>query len=217
MGKLFCKKKKKPEPPPQPKVPILSILAIGNSVVGKTALVHCYEKMVEKEQGKEEKKDPTLSEQASMKTVATDFVIVDITVKGEKNEDVPVKVKIWDSPGQERFESLVLNAIKNTQGIFLVYDITVKQSFADLNNWIGRVKECKSISDFPFIIIANKIDLEDKREVATDEGKKFAAENHLPYFETSAITGQGVNDAFISLIQRVYNKNNNIKNNNIVL
>ena len=119
--------------------------------------------------------------------------------------------------GQERFESLVLNAIKNTQGIFLVYDITEPKSFADLNNWIGRVKECKSISDFPFIIIANKIDLEDKRKIATDEGKKFAAENNLPYSETSAITGQGVNEAFLALIQRVYNKNNNIKNNNIVL
>ena len=119
--------------------------------------------------------------------------------------------------GQERFESLVLNAIKNTQGIFLVYDITEPKSFADLNNWIGRVKECKSISDFPFIIIANKIDLEDKRKVETDEGKKFAAENHLPYFETSAITGQGVNDARISLIHRVYNKNNNIKTNSFVL
>lgn len=205
MGGLFGKKNKAPS---KPKTQILSILAIGNSIVGKTALVQSYKSIVTKEEK---------AEGQGISTVAVDFVIVDITVKGENNEDVPIKVKIWDSPGQERFKDLVLSSIKNTQGIFLVYDITVKQSFADLNNWIGRVKECKSISDFPFIIIANKIDLEDKREVATDEGKKFAAENHLPYFETSAITGQGVNDAFISLIQRVYNKNNNIKNNNIVL
>ena len=119
MGKLFCKKKKKPEPPPQPKVPILSILAIGNSVVGKTALVHCYEKMVEKEQGKEEKKDPTLSEQASLKTVATDFVNVDITVKGKKNEDVPVKVKIWDSQGKKDLNLWYLTQLKIHKVSFL--------------------------------------------------------------------------------------------------
>ena len=202
MGGLFGKKKKQ-----QPKTQILSILAIGNSVVGKTALVKYYESMVNKTELKLEKAMP----------VSTEFVIVDITVKGEKNEDVPVKVKIWDSPVQERFKDIVLSAIKNTQGIFLVYDITVQQSFDDLNNWIGRVKECKSITDFPFIIISNKIDLEEQRVVSTEEGKKFASDNHLPFFETSAITGQGVNEAFLALIQRVYNKNNNIKNNNIVL
>ena len=202
MGGLFGKKKKQ-----QPKTQILSILAIGNSVVGKTALVKYYESMVNKTELKLEK----------AMSVSTEFVIVNITVKGENNEDVPVKVKIWDSPGQERFKDIVLSAIKNTQGIFLVYDITVQQSFDDLNNWIGRVKECKSITDFPFIIISNKIDLEEQRVVSTEDGKKFASDNHLPFFETSAITGQGVKEAFLALIQRVYNKNNNIKNDNIVL
>ena len=202
MGGLFGKKKKQ-----QPKTQILSILAIGNSVVGKTALVKYYESMVNKTELKLEK----------AMSVSTEFVIVNITVKGENNEDVPVKVKIWDSPGQERFKDIVLSAVQNTQGIFLVYDITVQQSFDDLNNWIGRVKECKSITDFPFIIISNKIDLEEQRVVSTEDGKKFASDNHLPFFETSAITGQGVKEAFLALIQRVYNKNNNIKNDNIVL
>ena len=215
MGKLLCKKKKKPQP--QSKVPILSILAIGNSIVGKTALVQCYEKIVEKEHGKNAQEDPNLNKLASLYTVSNDFRFVDITVKGENNEDVPVKVKIWDSPGQERFETLVLNAVQNTQGIFLVYDITEPQSFADLNKWIGKVNERKSITDFPFIIIANKIDLEEQRKVPTEDGKKFASDNHLPYFETSAITGQGVKDAFLGLIQRVYNKNKNNKSDNIVL
>ena len=103
------------------------ITVAGKFSCWKTALVHCYEKMVEKEQGKEEKKDPTLSEQASIKTVGTDFVIVDITVitvKGEKNEDVPVKVKIWDSPGQERFESFVLNAIKKIHKVSFLFMIS---------------------------------------------------------------------------------------------
>ena len=202
MGGLFGKKKKSP-----PKTQILSILAIGNSAAGKTALVHSYESIVNKE----------TKEHQTMPTISADFVIVENTVKGKDNEDIKVKVKIWDSPGQERFKDIVLSSIKNTQGIFLVYDITEPQSFADLNNWIGRVKECKSITDFPFIIISNKIDLEEQRKVSTADGKKFARDNHLPFFETSAITGQGVEEAFVALIQRVYNKNNNIKNNNIVL
>ena len=95
------------------------ITVAGKFSCWKTALVHCYEKMVEKEQGKEEKKDPTLSEQASIKTVATDFVNVDITVKGKKNEDVPVKVKIWDSQGKKDLNLWYLTQLKIHKVSFL--------------------------------------------------------------------------------------------------
>ena len=189
MGGLFGKKKKAPS---KPKTQILSILAIGNQIVGKTSLVQSYESIVTKQEKAKEQ---------GILTVSADFVVVDITVKGEKNEDVPIKVKIWDSPGQERFKDIVLSSIKNTQGIFLVYDITVKQSFADLNNWIGRVKECKSISDFPFIIIANKIDLEEKRKRIDKDFIQIIDISHtIKYYETSTFTGKSINEVFSFLI-----------------
>ena len=65
-------------------------------------------------------------------------------VKQSNGEDVKVKIKVWDSPGQERFETLVLNAVKNTQGIFLVFDITEQKSFDDLQKWIKKLKKLKT-------------------------------------------------------------------------
>lgn len=137
--------------------------------------------------------------------------------KRKKGKDILLTVKIWDSPGQERFESMVLSSIRTTNGIFLVYDITSRASFNDLNKWIDNVKKCQTLSEFPFIIISNKIDLDKQRDVKVEEGKKYAEENGLPFYETSALTEEGVEKAFLGLIQRVYNKNYNISNGNIVL
>ena len=138
------------------------------------------------------------------KTQAIDFIMVKNIVTWKKDKDIPIIEKIWDSPGEERLESIVLKAIKITGGIFLVYDITNRKTFDDLNKWIDRVKECHDISQFPIIIIGNKNDLEDKREVSKDEAQKFADTYHFPYFETSALTGKGVKEAFSTLIQKVY-------------
>ena len=99
---------------------------------------------------------------------------------------------MWDSSGNERFHTIVISAMKNTQGIVLVYDITLRQTFDDLSGWIDTIKEIKDITNFPIIIIGNKSDLEDKRQVPIEEAKKFAEGFGLPYFETSARTGEGV-------------------------
>ena len=192
---------KKPEPKPvSKKKPLLSILAIGNLIVGKTALIQRF---------------VTNTFVRTIPTLGTEFHMVNKKVKNN-DEEVEVKIKIWDSPGQERFQSLVLSALKNTQGIFLVFDISSKLSFDDLQCWISRVAEAQDPKTFPFIIIANKIDLEleGERVVTKEEAQAFADKYGLPLFETSAKSGQGVEEAFQTLIQKVYDRNKEKKKSN---
>ena len=99
--------------------PPFSILLIGNSMAGKTALIKSYASLIKtnKDYDEENTQLLDLDYQSIMVTIANDFIIVDHTIKGEQNEDINIKVKIWDSPGNERFSDLVLSAAKNTQGI----------------------------------------------------------------------------------------------------
>ena len=170
-----------------------SIIGVGNSTAGKTELIKCYEKLLEKE-----------NKGSILSSMLFDFIMVENTVKGKNNEDIKINTKIWDKPGNERLETIISLQVKNSNGIFLFFDITHRQSFDDLNKWIDRIKECRDISQHPIIIIGNKVDLEDKREVSTEEAQKFADDYGLPYFETSALTGKGVKEAFSTLIQKVY-------------
>ena len=196
MGGCYSRKPK----PGRKKQPPLSILVIGNSIVGKTALIQRF---------------VTNTFVRTIPTLGTEFHMVNKKVKNN-DEEVEVKIKVWDSPGQERFKSLVLNSVKNTQGIFLVFDISSKLSFDDLQCWISRVAEAQDPKTFPFIIIANKIDLEleGERVVTKEEAQAFADKYGLPLFETSAKSGQGVEEAFQTLIQKVYDRNKEKKNSN---
>ena len=126
----------------------------------------------------------------------------------DDGEDYAIKVKIWDSTGGERFRNLVISLIQNsTQGFILLYDITDRSTFEDLDKWISLIKNYKDISQFPIVIVGNKIDLEDKRKVSTEEGRKFALSHNLLFLETSALTGKGLKEAFSILINKVYEKN----------
>ena len=120
---------------------------------------------------------------------------VDFFSKTMKYKGKQIKLQIWDSAGQEKFRSLIPNYIRGASLVFLVYDITNKESFLHLPDWIKFINNIENTS---IIIIGNKIDLESNRVIKLEEGKKFAQENNYEIYEVSAKEGTGLTDMIIS-------------------
>ena len=171
----------------------IKIGTIGNSLVGKTAICRNY-----------------LGEEFSteeMLTVGMDKFVKDFeyTIKGEKKKS---NIFIYDTSGQERYETTVFNFIKKCDGVLLVYAVTDKKTFDDISKWITKIRELQHNKDFPIILIGNKIDLENERVISQEQGKEIAKNNNFPFFETSAKTGEKVNEAFQYLINLILKYNN---------
>jgi len=156
------------------------IAIIGNQHVGKTTILSRY---------KYETTDDTYAP-----TVGIDFLTKNVFL-----EDKTIRLVMWDTAGQERFKSLIPSYLKNANCVILTYDITDKSSFTSLNKWLSDVRD--NVVEGTFIILCgNKIDLNDKRAVPKEDGEKFAQENNIAYAETSASTGEGINELFNTII-----------------
>ena len=123
-------------------------------------------------------------------TIGVEFGGKTIEVK-DKN----VKIQIWDTAGQEAFQAITRTYYKGAIGALLVYDITRKETFDHINKWLQEVKTNGS-KDICCILIGNKKDLEESRQVKYEEGKKLAEENNLLFLETSAKTAENVQECF---------------------
>ena len=121
---------------------------------------------------------------------------------------------IYDTAGHERFRTLSKNQISSTKGILIVYDVTEKESFDALNFWMKSFKE-NANKNAICLIIGNKIDLENKRVIGYDEGKKFAEKYGVKFIETSAKSAVGVNEAFYSVAKEIFD--NEINVNDIII
>lgn len=116
-----------------------------------------------------------------------------------------VNLQIWDTAGQEAFRSIARSYYRGSTAALLVYDVTRRETFTNLSIWLQDAREFAS-EEIVFILVGNKIDLDDKREVTTDEGEKFAEENNLMFIETSAMTAENVEKAFITTAREIINK-----------
>ena len=119
-------------------------------------------------------------------------------------------IQIWDTAGQENYKSITRGYYKSSACAFIVYDITNLKTFKNINNWI---KDCVNLApkNILLVLIGNKSDLEENREVDYDLGKNLADENNMIFFETSALSGNNIINAFNSSIQVIHNL---ILNNN---
>ena len=176
---------------------IVNFLLVGNMAVGKTSIITKYIGQAI---------DPS-----HISTVGTDCTVVKKENLQIDNQVVNVLAKIWDSTAQERFQTIVQSAIKNTQGIILIYSVTDPESFKDCEGWMGRINDLQDLLTFPMFFVGNKIDL--KRAVNKEDAEAFAKKYNMKYFEISAQTGEGVKEVRDEFIVEVYKrgKDNNGK------
>ena len=151
------------------------IVFIGNPSTGKTSLLNriCNDKFL-----------PDYDS-----TIGVDFFTKTIYY----NENI-FKIQLWDSAGQEKYRSLIPSYLRGASIIFLVYDLTWRESFEAIKSWLGFVNQYTSKDQVKLVLVGNKSDLE--RKVKNEEGKKLAEKEGMLFFETSAKTADGIVDMF---------------------
>ena len=174
---------------------LFKMILIGDSSVGKSNILLKYLK------GEFDRN--------SRATVGVEFGTKNITLHDKK-----VKIQIWDTAGQERYKSITSAYYKGAKGALIVYDISKRQTFDNIDKWITDLKT-NGDQNITIILIGNKSDLVDEREVSKEEGIKKSDECKIAFLETSALNGDNVHKAFDELIEQIYQNNcTNLDENN---
>ena len=161
---------------------ILRVLTIGDKTVGKSSIIIKYI---------DNKFDENIKS-----TLGIDYK-TKIIQKG----DSLIKVTIYDTAGEEKYRDLIKNYYNGSNGILLIYDITNRNSFDDLNYWLEELKKNCNLNNLYIYLVGNKTDLEKKRQVSYDEAKNFADMKKIPYIEISAKTGDNIDKLFNNFIK----------------
>jgi len=158
---------------------IFKVLLLGNSNVGKSSL---FLRFVD-----------DIWNDTFVPTIGVDFKIKTFEIDEKK-----IKMQIWDTAGQERFKNIISSYYRGAHGILLTFDVTDKESFKNLSNWLIEIEK-NGNKNVLKLLIGNKIDLEDKRVISYNQGKEFADTYGLKYIETSAKKNKNVKEAFETL------------------
>ena len=163
----------------------LKLVLLGDSGVGKTNLISRY--------------IHNAFQQDTKATIGVEFFCKTFKVNNNK----VIKIEIWDTAGQERYKSITSVYYKGAKGAFIVYDITSRKSFDNVDKWIEEIKE-KTSKDIKLLVIGNKIDLNEQRVISTEEAKYRYKDMDIPVIETSALNDTNVADAFINMVKIIY-------------
>lgn len=153
----------------------------GDAAVGKTSLVRRYI-------------------QHSFKENYLVTIGVQVSTQEIKLDNISIRLLVWDVAGQKSFQSVTPLYFKGADAAIIVFDVTNKETFENIENWLNRVFETEK--DSVVVLCGNKIDMSYARIITPEEAKEKAKQLNLPvYIETSAKTGEGVQELFMRVVQ----------------
>ncbi|XP_047962423.1 ras-related protein RABA3-like [Salvia hispanica] len=163
---------------------VFKVVVIGDSAVGKTQLLSRFAK-----------NEFCLD---SKSTIGVEFQTRTVSISSKL-----VKAQIWDTAGQERYRAVTSAYYRGALGAMLVYDVTKRQSFDHVARWVDELRAHADAS-IVIMLIGNKADLVDSRAVPAEDAVEFAETQNLFFFETSALSGENVEPAFLKLLHEIY-------------
>eukprot|EP00979_Chaetoceros_neogracilis_P011824 scaffold2993_cov266-Chaetoceros_neogracile.AAC.5 len=182
-----------PPPPPSAAPPksfpydhLFKLLMIGDAGVGKSSMLLRFT-------------DDSFDEHIQS-TIGVDFKVKHLDVSSKR-----IKLTVWDTAGQERFRTLTSSYYRGAQGVVMVYDVTRRDSFENLEQWLKEVKlySPNNGEGVVKLLVGNKIDLKDDRKVSREEAEAWARSQGMLFLEASAKTRTGIKQCFMEVVQKI--------------
>ncbi|XP_036616580.1 EF-hand calcium-binding domain-containing protein 4B [Trichosurus vulpecula] len=172
---------------------LFKIIFVGNSSVGKTSFLRRF-----------------CDGRFSPGTAAT--VGLDYQVKTLKVDKSQVALQLWDTAGQERYRCITQQFFRKADGVIVMYDITDKQTFLSIRQWLTSVEEAAG-ENIPILLLGNKVDNEKEREVPQGHGERLAKENNLIFYECSAYSDHNVKESMLHLARILKEQEDTVRDN----
>ncbi|XP_005451676.1 ras and EF-hand domain-containing protein isoform X3 [Oreochromis niloticus] len=176
---------------------LFKVVLVGNSSVGKTSLLRSF---------CEGRFHPS--------TTAT--VGIDYSVKTLTLDNMQVAMQLWDTAGQERYRSITKQFFRKADGVVVMYDVTVEESFKAVRPWITNVQEAAG-EGIPILLLGNKMDMDEDREVSFKEAEQLAYENKVMFFEVSAYTGKNLTESLTHLARVLMEQEDRVRDTTVIL
>ncbi|KAM9772386.1 EF-hand calcium-binding domain-containing protein 4B isoform X1 [Syngnathus typhle] len=212
-GRFFQAKKKTPmSPRGQPvgketqhvaEVPVLGpsrlfkVVLVGNSSVGKTSLLRSF-----------------CEGHFHPSTTAT--VGIDFSVKTLTLNNMQIAMQLWDTAGQERYRSITKQFFRKADGVVVMYDVTLEESFKAVRPWLANVKDAAG-EGVQILVLGNKMDMDGDREVSFKEAERLAQESKVMFYEVSAYTGKNVTESLTHLARVLMEQEDRVRDTTVIL
>ncbi|KAM7367149.1 hypothetical protein PAMP_015073 [Pampus punctatissimus] len=176
---------------------LFKVVLVGNSSVGKTSLLRSF-----------------CEGHFHPSTTAT--VGIDYSVKTLTLDNMQIAMQLWDTAGQERYRSITKQFFRKADGVVVMYDVTVLESFKAVQPWLTNVQEAAG-EGVPVLLLGNKMDMDGDREVTFKEAEQLAYENKVMFFEVSAYTGKNVTESLTHLARVLMEQEDRVRDTTVIL